>query len=154
MVKCISLLATLVLTTGLSMAQMERRSELFQILKAKDSLFFKVGFDQCKLNQLKELLSEDFEFYHDQGGIDPSKEAFMETMRNGLCSTGINPTRRVLVERSLEVYPLGDSGFLYGAIQKGVHRFGETTAKFTHLWLLENGEWKLARVLSYDHVDK
>ena len=151
-IKCIPLLITFFLIFNLTNAQVERRSDLFQKLKATDSLLFQIGFNQCKLSQFEELLSEDFEYYHDQGGIDPSKEAFMETMRNGLCSTGINSTRRELVEKSLEVYPLGDEGFLYGAIQTGVHRFGQTTAKFTHLWLLEKGEWKLARVLSYNHV--
>jgi len=57
---------------------------------------------------------------------------------------------------------------LYAAIQIGIHQFYETTAtkgqpllkkneklvgkaKFTHLWILENNEWKLKRALSYDH---
>ena len=63
----------------------------------------------------------------------------------------------------MEVFPLyKDNGqVLYGVIQTGVHDFyqqdeGEdahktTTARFTHLWVVENGNWKLKRVLSYDH---
>jgi hypothetical protein len=49
-------------------------------------------------------------------------------------------------------------------IQNGVHSFYEniegnperfaSMAKFTHLWILENGEWKLLRSLSYDHQTK
>jgi hypothetical protein len=61
---------------------------------------------------------------------------------------------RELVPGSLEVHPV--PGF--GAIQLGTHRFlhpaepkniGE--AKFIHVWRLQNGAWKLARVLSFDH---
>ena len=139
------------LATNLSTAQLATTSELHQTLKANDSLLFEVGFNQCDLSQFENLFSEDFEFYHDQGGIDASKEAFMASMKNGLCSSGSNSTRRELVAGSLEVYPLYNDRVLYGAIQKGIHRFCETTAKFMHLWLLENGEWKVSRVLSYDH---
>ncbi|MEQ8523163.1 hypothetical protein [Gracilimonas sp.] len=56
-----------------------------------------------------------------------------------------------------------DNGELYGAIQRGEHEFyilepGKEMyktgfARFTHLWLLEDGEWILKRVLSYDHKD-
>ena len=66
-----------------------------------------------------------------------------------------------MVENSLEVYPLEKNGVIYGAIQMGIHRFYAleknkpeyitSTAKFTHVWLLENGNWKLGRALSYDH---
>ena len=69
--------------------------------------------------------------------------------------------RRELVDESLEVFPLRDNGVLYGAIQRGIHRFFATeegeperetsVARFTHLWLLVDGEWKLKRVLSFDH---
>lgn len=48
-----------------------------------------------------------------------------------------------------------------GAIQVGIHKFYETiagkseryasSAKFTHVWVLENGQWKLTKSLSYDH---
>ncbi|MCH5716729.1 hypothetical protein [Niabella hibiscisoli] len=53
-----------------------------------------------------------------------------------------------------------NNGVLYGAIQEGVHLFyikesntwkPTGTAAFTHFWLIDNGHWKLKRVLSYDH---
>ena len=45
----------------------------------------------------------------------------------------------------------------YGAIQIGRHVFakkgepGSEVARFVHLWKQENGVWRLARVLSFDH---
>jgi CubicO group peptidase (beta-lactamase class C family) len=63
----------------------------------------------------------------------------------------------------LEVFPLYNDGNLYGAIQKGIHHFylresgkediWTSTAKFTHIWVLESKTWKLSEVLSYDHHD-
>ncbi len=109
------------------------------------------------------MVAENFEFYHDQSGITPNKTAFLETTRNGLCKLPYRP-RRELVKGSLVVYPLYKNGVLYGAIQMGKHRFFAnekdkpeyftSIAKFTHVWLLENSEWKLTSVLSYDHQTK
>ena len=137
-------------------------AELFNLLRAKDSLLFNIGFNKCDLVQTEKLVSSNFEFYHDKSGITPSKEKFLESLRNGLCKDPANyQSRRELIPGSLKVFPLQTNGKLYGAIQTGEHRFFETvkgqsekagsTAKFTHLWLLEFNEWKLARVLSYDH---
>ena len=83
-------------------------------------------------------------------------------MKNGICnSSNTFKARRELVDGSLKVYPLYDNGVLYGAIQEGEHRFFEkngnqpekagSTAKFTHLWILDHNQWKLKRILSYDH---
>lgn len=133
---------------------------LFNELQEKDSLIFKLGYNECDTTQFRTLLSDDFEFYHDQGGLTDSKEQFILNTPN-LCKMSYKATRE-LVDGSLEVFPLFTNGQLYGAIQKGVHEFygqeGDkpkyltSSAKFTHVWLLEGEEWKLKRVLSYDHA--
>lgn len=153
------ILTLFVLSLNLN-AQIAKDSELFKTLKAKDELLFNIGFNKCDIRQFENLISESFEFFHDQAGITSSKTAFVAGIRDGLCKLNYQP-RRELVEDSLEVYPLKNKDVLYGAIQMGIHRFYAiekdkpeyltSTAKFTHLWKLENGEWKLSRALSYDH---
>jgi len=146
------------------MAQVSTDSELYLNLKKNDSLIFDRGFNNCELNAFAHLLSEDLEFYHDKGGITNSKEEFIQQYKNGICGNPNYSSRRELIEGSLEVFALYNGSELYGALQKGVHRFFEkpkgkpeipgSTARFTHLWLLEDGQWRLKRVLSYDHVMK
>lgn len=133
---------------------------LFEQLKERDSLIFKLGFNNCDTAQLRKLLSDDFEFYHDQNGLMESKELFIQNIPN-LCKMNYKPIR-VLVDSSLQVFPLFSSGKIYGAIQTGVHEFyGEekdkpryltSTARFTHVWIMEGEDWKLKRILSYDHI--
>ena len=146
----------------LPQAQAVDKGELFTLLKQKDSLLFKVGYDQCDIQQFEQLLSDNFEFYHDKSGFTFSKVRFIDDVKNGLCKLPYK-ARRELVEKSLEVFPLTKNGTLYGAIQNGVHKFYATekngeeyltsTAKFTSVWVLEQGKWKLSRVLSYDHKE-
>ncbi len=138
-------------------------SDLYKTLKTNDSLLFEIGFNTCDIKQFENLLAEDFEFYHDQAGITPNKLSFVDGIRNGLCKLPYRP-RRELLKGSLEVFHLYKNGVLYGAIQMGKHRFFAnekdtpeyftSIAKFTHVWILENGEWKLLRGLSYDHQTK
>ena len=146
-----------------SFSQIDHSSELYLQLESRDSLLFNIGFNTCNMSPFEEVVSEDFEFYHDKGGITNSKSEFIQAFKEGLCkSPSTYQSRRELVAGSLEVFELKDNGEVYGAIQEGVHRFyeksvgkAETTgniARFTHLWLLENNEWKLARSLSYDHL--
>jgi len=142
-------------------SQSPKDSELFKTLKTNDSILFEISFNKCQLSVLDNLLAEDLEFYHDKGGITNSKEAFLNGMKNGICKEN-NPykSRRELVKGSLEVFPLYKNGELYGALQKGIHRFFEThkglenpgsIAKFSHLWLKNDTQWILKRVISYDH---
>lgn len=141
-------------------AQVMHTDQLYQTLKQKDSLLFNVGFNTCDISQFENLVSENFEFYHDKAGITNTKAAFISSIKNGLCKLDYKP-RRELVEGSLEVFPMQKNGVIYSAIQMGSHKFyaieknkpmyQTDMAKFTSVWLLEKGEWKLSRSLSYDH---
>src|ERR1035437_5578499 len=156
-----TIISILLFLTSFSLyAQVDKSSELFKTLKAKDSLLFNVGFNTCDISQFENLVSDNFEFYHDKAGMTLSKAAFISGIKDGLCKLDYKP-RRELVENSLQAFPLEKNGVLYGAIQMGMHRFYAIeknkieyltdVAKFTHVWLLENGNWKLSRGLSYDH---
>jgi CubicO group peptidase (beta-lactamase class C family) len=142
-------------------AQVEKNSELYKTILSKDSLLFNVGFNACDSAQFEELLSEKLEFFHDKDGISDKKQ-FLYNLGNGLCgSPGSYQSRRELLKGSTTIYPLYKKDTIYGAIQVGTHRFYETmagreekfasVAKFTIVWLLENGKWKLTKSLSYDH---
>jgi hypothetical protein len=158
--KAIIALLLLFSLPGPLFAQKDKTSELYQTIKARDSLLFDVGFNTCDLSQFENLVSEDFEFYHDEAGITSSKPEFIKSIKEGICNLPYKP-RRALDKKSLAVYPLEKNGVLYGAVEEGIHRFYArekdkaeyltSTAKFTHVWILENGEWKLSRGLSYNH---
>ncbi len=145
-----------------AVAQVAKESELFKQLSANDSLLFEVSFNKCQLIAIDDIIADDLEFYHDQGGITNSKKQFMEIMNNGICNpTNKTKSRRELVKGTLEVFPLYQNGELYGALQSGEHRFFESyngqqetkgsIAKFSHLWLKDDNNWILKRVISYDH---
>src|SRR4051812_46854977 len=103
-------------------AQANASSDLYKILKVKDSLLFDVAFNNCDVSPLEDLISDNFEFYHDEAGVMSSKAAFIASIRDGICKLTYK-ARRELVANSLKVYPLMKDGVLYGAIQTGRHRF-------------------------------
>lgn len=160
--KKIKILFSLLVLSITSFGQLENSSDLYKLIKEKDSLLFTIGFNKCDIKQFENLVSENFEFYHDQEGIINSKADFISGIKNGLCKLQYKP-KRVLDENTMEVYPLKKDGVLYGAIQTGIHNFYAiesdnseyltSVAKFTHVWMLENGSWKLTKGLSYDHKD-
>jgi hypothetical protein len=141
-------------------AQIDVKSNLFKTIKEKDSLLFNIGFNTCDISQFENLVSDNFEFYHDKSGITPNKTVFLDNTRNGLCKMSYK-AKRVLIDGSMQVFPLYKNGEMYGAIQNAKHEFYAiekdkpefltNVALFTHLWLLENGQWKLSRVFSFDH---
>jgi hypothetical protein len=145
-----------------SYAQVKKDTELFHQFAVLDSTFFERGFNQCDMAYLEAHVAKDLRFFHDKGGFQDRK-IFLENTRKYICpATGPKPIRKV-DPASLELYPLYDDGKLYGAIQHGVHLFylrepgkedvWTNIAKFTSVWILDNGTWKLTEVLSYDHRD-
>jgi hypothetical protein len=155
--------ALLLASTGLSAqtAGPAATKELFDELAAMDAKLFGAVFDTCDVEALKTLIADDFEMYHDKGGLVAASGAqFVEDIR-GMCErqkTGEDyRARREIVAGTLEAFPLNN----YGGIQTGIHRFYKKIpgqpdklveiGKFTSVWKKEPGGWKLTRVLSYDH---
>jgi hypothetical protein len=114
------------------------------------------AYNTCNIEKSRSYFTDDLEFYHDKGGFIKGVDKLMEALKNNICN---DPKRKVLrkpVAGTFKVYPLDG----YGAILTGDHDFyivenGKEkktgTAKFNHVWLLKDGYWKMARVLSYDH---
>jgi len=148
----------------LTISQENPNSDLYKTIISKYSLLFDVGFNTCDISKFENLFSEDFEFFHDKDSIS-HKNQFIYNLKNGLCSSPEKyQSRRELVKGSTKIHPLFKNKKIYGAIQIGVHNFYETiigqneifasSADFTHVWLLENGHWKLNRSLSYNHKNE
>jgi len=141
-------------------AQVDSTSELYITLQKQDSTLFEKGFNQCDSISLDKMIARELRFYHDQSGVQDRK-VFFENVAKYICSNPQQKPIRRLEEGSLVVFPLYNEGILYGAIQHGVHNFyiieeGEeerwtSTAKFTHVWILEEDSFKLREALSYDH---
>lgn len=136
------------------------QSELYYILKEKDSIMFELSYNQLDTSILEELATDDIEFYHDQGGASYNKQDFINGMK-GLGNLTYK-ARREVIEGSIEVFPMYKNGELYAGILKGEHAFFAkepndkpeyitSTAKYTTLWVLKNGIWKMSRIYSYDH---
>ena len=150
----------LTLTVKNSIAQVKNNSDLFILLKKADSLTFNEGFNKCNYAALKKVLHQDLEFFHDEAGAANLEQFYSDFSKNICGNSNYKPIRKLLLE-TLEVYPLKNNGKLYGAIQKGEHNFYIKEpnkelyitgyAKFIHTWVLENGDWKAKRILSYDH---
>lgn len=155
-------LAFLVLSICCTQAQAAKNSALFLDLKKQDSTFFERGFNQCDMAFLESHIAADLKFYHDQSGFQ-DRTAFFENTRKYICSNPEKKPIRKVDPYSLEVFPLYNNGELYAAIQKGIHHFyirekgkedlHTSTAKFTTVWTLDNSNWKISEVLSYDHQD-
>ena len=138
------------------------RPGLAEEIQAADAAFFKAFFDTCDIETVRGYLTDDFEMFHDKDGrVAASGAEFVKATedkcRRQADGTDFLSTRR-LVPATLRVYPVNN----YGAIATGTHEFfavkaGEPdrlteTGQFTIVWKEEDGRWKLARALSFDHV--
>lgn len=122
--------------------------EFYDNIVALDSIFFN-AYNNCNLDVMDSLISEDLEFYHDKGGLSTSKKDVMKGLKNNICGK----VTRELLKGSIEVYEIKD----YGAVEMGFHGFhnnreketGPTHfSKFVQIWRKVNNQWKLTRVIS------
>lgn len=106
------------------------------------------AYNNCTMDVMEEIISEDLEFYHDQGGLMTSKKKLNDALKNNICGK----VKRELKNGSIEVYEIKG----YGAVEMGWHGFlsinqqgpPEHYSKFVHLWKRENGKWRITRVIS------
>ena len=125
--------------------------ELYKEIERADRILFQ-AFNRQDMATFKAMFTKDLEWFQDNGGLIPYKtvfENFGNTFKNE------NKLSRVLVKESLEVHPLKG----YGAIEIGSHQFRHFengkeevgTFKFLMIWNKKDGQWKISRVVSYDH---
>ena len=125
--------------------------QLYKEIERADSVLFE-AFNRQDMITFKAMFTKDLEWFQDNGGLIPYKtifENFGNTFKNE------NKLSRVLVKESLEVHPIKG----YGAIEIGSHQFRHFengkeevgTFKFLMIWNKKDGQWKISRVVSYDH---
>jgi hypothetical protein len=122
--------------------------ELYDTIVRLDSIFFE-AYNTCKMDVQAFYYSDSIEFYHDQGGLQTSKQGILDGTRRNICGK----VTRELVKGSIEVYPIRG----YGAIEMGLHRFHNSAekggtpshaGKFIIIWHHKNNQWEISRVVS------
>lgn len=126
-------------------------NDLYREMARLDSVVFD-AFNKRDIEQFRKYFSEDLEFFHDRGGLTGFSHTvgFLESLVKSN-----NDLKRELVKGSMEVYPIPG----YGAIQIGSHRFCHTennkpdcgVFRFVQIWQKKDDQWKITRVVSYDH---
>jgi hypothetical protein len=147
--------AILIIISLLSVNDLKAKSPgdklLYDSIRGVDSAMF-AAFNSRNFEVFRNYFSEDLEIYQDNIGVRNYKEAM--TAFRGLFDLNYVLSRS-LEKGSLEVYPVKD----FGAIETGMHTFchwesGKQdcgTFKFVHIWKHRNGEWKITRIITYDH---
>lgn len=130
-------------------------------VRAFDDTYW-AAYNHCDIAALHAMNSDDLEFYHDVGGVMRGRSEFDKAMSNNICGNPALHVRREAIPGTVHAFPLMSNGALYGTVIEGQHRFYNTAtgkpdvltgqARFTSLYLLQGGAWKMARVLSFDHT--
>ena len=109
---------------------------------------FAAFFDRCDLAALKGMVTDDFEMFHDKGGLHDEVGPGIPRRTSRAPARARKPARTIAraassVPGTLKVYPLNN----YGAVEVGVHRFYQLlpgkpeklveVSLFTHVWKKE-----------------
>ena len=132
-------------------AHEKKTNALYSEIEHIDSMLFN-AFNNRDTSTFKKFFTADLEFFHDKDGLTGYQntiEFMRSTVQNDI---GL---KRDLVSGSLQVYPIPG----YGAMEIGTHRFCHPenekmdcgSFKFVHIWKRTGNEWKISRVVSYDH---
>jgi hypothetical protein len=125
---------------------------LYSTIIAMDKKVFD-AYNSCNLDEFEKHFTKDVEFFNDRTGYTESRSDLMKSMRS-VCDKGGMERRLV----SARVYLLD----FYGAVETGTQRFYKIvdgkkvpagSSQFMNIWKLDDGEWKIARVVSYEHKD-
>ncbi|WP_292036918.1 MULTISPECIES: nuclear transport factor 2 family protein [unclassified Brevundimonas] len=155
-----ALIAALIQTTA-PVVVIPDEATLTPIIAERDTALFTTMFDRCDPAALADLVTDDLEFYHDRGGLTATRTAFVADYAKG-CEARKAPdawrSRRELVPGTMKVYAIPG----VGAVEEASHLFYERQgdgpetlvgrARFSMLWRLEDGQWRLARAFSIDHA--
>jgi ketosteroid isomerase-like protein len=125
--------------------------ELYNAIEAMDTQLFE-AFNTKDMSKFKPMFTEDLEWYQDNDGLltyAPVFANFEKMFKNE------NKLTRTLVKGSLEVHPIKD----FGAIEVAQHQFRHIengkeevgTFKFVAIWKKVDAQWKISRMISYDH---
>jgi ketosteroid isomerase-like protein len=143
-------------TSVFAQSQNERKvtstpADLYNKIANLDSALF-AAYNSKNLDLMKTYFTQDLEWYQDNGGLIGFEKVFsnFQSIFNREYDL-----KRNLLKESLEVHPIEG----YGAIEIGKHQFKHIengkleigTFKFLMIWKNDNGSWKIARVISYDH---
>ena len=150
------LLSIFIYSNALAQSQNERKVattqiELFNKVANLDSSLF-AAYNSKNLNLMKTYFTKDLEWYQDNGGLIDFEKVFINF--KSIFERDYD-LKRNLIKESLEVHPIEG----YGAIEIGKHQFKHIengkleigTFKFVMIWKNDNGNWKISRVISYDH---
>lgn len=124
---------------------------LYNTIARLDSALF-TAYNTKNLELMKSYFTKDLEWYQDNGGLIDFEKVFFNFQS---IFNREYDLKRTLIKESLEVHPIQG----YGAIEVGKHQFSHIengkleigTFKFLMIWKNENGNWKISRVISYDH---
>jgi hypothetical protein len=120
--------------------------ELYNTIVKLDSIYFDT-YNHSKPAEMDSLTSDNFEFYHDHGGLMTSKKLYLESIQKNI----FGKVTRTLTKGSIEVYEIPG----YGAVEFGYHSFrnisepGESRpSRFVAIWHHQGNRWQMARVIS------
>nr|WP_315159341.1 nuclear transport factor 2 family protein [uncultured Flavobacterium sp.] len=142
---------------GLNLAHAQEKKtaptsqELYNEIAAMDTALFD-AFNAKDMAKFKPLFDENLEWYQDNGGLLSYETVFTNFEK---MFKNENKLTRQLIKGSLEIHPIKD----FGAIETGVHQFSHIengkeeigTFKFMAIWKKVNNQWKISRMISYDH---